>query len=67
MSRRKRLPFVMTLRLDRQLAADLENLADSESVSRAALIRRTLRLAVARRSFCASTGQKLVPNTENSQ
>jgi hypothetical protein len=46
MSRRKQLPYVMTLRLDRQLSDDLENLSFSIRTSRAALIRRLLRLAV---------------------
>jgi predicted transcriptional regulator len=46
MSRRKQLPFVMTLRLDGQLAADLEEIALSLTASKAAFIRRCLRLAV---------------------
>jgi len=37
----------MTLRLDRQLAVDLEQIADSLNVSKAVLIRRLLRVAAA--------------------
>jgi predicted transcriptional regulator len=46
MSRRKQLPFVLTLRLDRQLAADLQDLAASIKVSRSFFIRRSLWAAV---------------------
>jgi metal-responsive CopG/Arc/MetJ family transcriptional regulator len=46
MSRRKQLFVVMTLRLDQQLSEDLENLSISLKTSRAAVIRRLLRLAV---------------------
>ena len=46
MSRRKQLPFAMTLRMDRQLSEDLESVSISLKTSRAAVIRRLLRLAV---------------------
>jgi len=46
MSRRNQLPFVMTLRMDRQLAADLQELAASMKVSRSFLMRRSLWVTV---------------------
>jgi hypothetical protein len=68
MSRRKQLPFVMTLRMDRQLAADLEDIALSLSASKAAFIRRSLRLAVqnARRAV-SSDGEGHQPDERSLQ